>query len=55
MGTFTGWKSDELSGNLGMSIHAQTSAKRQESRIEREGIRDFLSYSEQFNWEADFG
>ena len=55
MGTFTKWKSDKLSSNLGMSIHARTATKRQESRIECEGIGDYLSHSEQFNWEADFG
>ena len=55
MGTFTKWKSNELSSHTGMQIHARIATKGQESGIEREGIRDYLSYSEQFDWEVDFG
>ena len=55
MGTFTKWKSDELSSNFGMLVHARTTAKRQEGRIERKGIRDYLQNSKQFDREADFG
>ena len=55
MGTFTKWRSDELSSHTGMQIHARIATKGQESHIEREGIRNYLSYSEQFDWEVDFG
>ena len=55
MGTFTKWKSDKLSSDTGMQIHVGVTTKRQESRIECKGIGDYLSHSEQFDWEADFG
>ena len=45
MGTFTKWKGDELSSNFGMLVHARTTAKRQEGRIEHEGIGDYLQNS----------
>ena len=54
MRTFTKWKSDKLSSHTGMQIHARIATKGQENHIECEGIRNYLSYSEQFDWEVDF-
>ena len=53
MGTFTKWKSDKLSSNTVMQIDARVATKRQESCIEREGIGDYRSHSEQFDWEVN--
>ena len=55
MGTFTKRKSNQLPSDTRMSIDAQIATKRQESHIECEGIGNYLSYSEQFDWEVDFG
>ena len=38
MGTFAKWKSNELPGNLSMSIYAQTAAKRQEGHAEQKAL-----------------
>ena len=55
MGTFTKRKSDQLSSHTRMSIHARIATKGQESCIECKGTGNYLSYSEQFDWEVDFG
>ena len=38
-----------------MLVHERVAIKRQESHTECEGIRDYISYSEQFDWKTDFG
>ena len=53
MGTFAKWKTNELPGNLSMSIYARTAAKRQEGHTECEGIRNHLPHSEQLDWETN--